>query len=394
MLVVLLFGAVRYQDETAAAGAVAWIAFSGLLIAAIVVTHHMTSYAMIGFLALASIVYAVVRGSRFRSGPWPLALIAAAATSLWLIFVGSKTVGYLEPVFTGAISDTFHTVSGEAAPRQLFQSPSGEAPLLEDRFLAIASVLVLLAVLPFGLRAVWRGYRRNPLVLFLSALALAYVGTLSLRVVPNAWETASRASEFLFIGVALVLALAGAERLRRGRSAWPGRALVCACAVVLVCGGFSVGWPSNTRLAQTYRIKSDGTSIDPPGVGAGRWAGRSLPSGSRIGAESSDARLFQFYGHQFALAGSFPDIQDLLHSPALEDWQPGLIRDERIRYLAVNRRLLSADALAGYFFAHPGKPSAELRERSAVEKFDRDARTDRLFDNGELVVYDVRRVGQ
>jgi hypothetical protein len=161
-----------------------------------------------------------------------------------------------------------------------------------------------------------------------------------------------------------------------------------------VCGGFTVGWPANLRVSQTYRIDSHGGGIDPPGVSASRWAGSSLTSGNRIGAENADARLFQAYGGQIALAGSYPDIQDVLHSPGIESWQPGLIQEQRLRYLAVDRRVVSADALGGYFRYAPGTPGAELRRTDSVEKFDRDSRTDRIFDNGDVVVYDVHRVGQ
>jgi hypothetical protein len=354
----------------------------------------MTSYAMIMVLAATSILYLVVRGPDARLGPWPFALFAAAATVLWLVLVASKTVGYLEPVFSHAVSDTFHTVSGESAPRKLFRSNSGQVAPVEDRILGIVSVLLLVTGLPFGLRVVWRRYRRNPLILMLAIAAVAYVGTLGLRAVPGAWETASRASEFLFIGVALVLALGGFERWGVWRAPWFGRVALCAAAVVLVSGGFVAGWQPSLRIAQTYRIDSDGHAIDPPGVSAARWSGRSLGGSNRIGAENGDARLFQLYGRQVALAGTYPDVQDLLHSPALDPWEPGFIQKWRFRYLAVDRREISADPLAAYFFPRPGQWNSGLRNPDAVAKFDRDARTERLYDNGEIVVYDVSRVGR
>ena len=80
------------------------------------------------------------------------------------------------------------------------------------------------------------------------------------------------------------------------------------------------------RLAHTYRIDTtEGHTVDPPGVAAARWAGAALGPGRRLAAEETDARLFQAYGRQFAWPGPTRKY-DLLHSLAIEPWQPPLIR--------------------------------------------------------------------
>jgi hypothetical protein len=113
-----------------------------------------------------------------------------------------------------------------------------------------------------------------------------------------------------------------------------------------------------------------------------------------MASEEADARLFQAYGRQVAIAGTNPPIELLLHSPTLERWQPGLIRDERLRYAAVNRREVSDDVLAGYFFPRPATGGSELLDRAAVRKFDREAAADRLFDSGDIVIYDIEGIGR
>ena len=45
--------------------------------------------------------------------------------------------------------------------------------------------------------------------------AVAYFAMLGLRLSPAAWETGNRASEFLFLGLAFVLAFAGVELWNR-----------------------------------------------------------------------------------------------------------------------------------------------------------------------------------
>ena len=70
---------------------------------AVIVTHHLSSYALLVTLAALSLLYfAVSRRARAR-GPWPFALFALAATAAWLGVVASSTVGYLTPVITNAM---------------------------------------------------------------------------------------------------------------------------------------------------------------------------------------------------------------------------------------------------------------------------------------------------
>ena len=141
------------------------------------------------------------------------------------------------------------------------------------------------------------------------------------------------------------------------------------------------------RLAQPYRVTAGGATLSSPPADLARWS-RELGPGRRIAAEEADARVLLAEGRQRVFAGIHPDVVDILHAPALEPWHLELLREQRIRYVAVDARRASADVLAGYFFPVRGRWTAERFPHEVVDKLDA-AGAPRVFDNGEIVVYDV-----
>jgi hypothetical protein len=323
--------------------------------------------------------------------PYLLTAYTVVCVALWLAFVANTTTGYLSPVLTRAINLTFRAAAQDAPTRALFTSDSGTVSPQWERALVIVSILVLVVWLLLGLRALWKRLFKDAVLIVLTASALLYLATLPLRVVPAAWESAIRASSFLFVGVALVAAQAR-PRSRPGGLRRLRLFIVGASATIMISGGVISGWPTNLRLASPYRVKVEGSSIEPPGTAAARWSTREIGAFNRIGAEASDARLLLTYGQQQALAGVFPDVDDVLHSPTLESWQPDLLREQQLRYLMIDNRVVSSDVLAGYFFAPAGSRDAAERPPNVRDKFERVPWADRVFDSGTVVLYDIQRL--
>jgi 4-amino-4-deoxy-L-arabinose transferase-like glycosyltransferase len=388
LLVMVIFCVVEARD---ARNGTAWSTAAMLGTAAIVVTHHMTSYALIGALAGLCLATAAVRRAGFRATPWRFALFAVAAALAWLTFVASATLGYLTPVLTNAFVSTIRTVSHESAPRTLFASSQGvhPAPLLE-RGTAIVSILIMAAIFPFGLRALWRRHRTEPLALVFALAGAAFFGTVVLRLVPDAWETANRSSEFLFLGLSFVLALAGLDRWRPAAVPWLGACLTGVSLSVVFAGGLISGWEPDLRVSQPYRIEADGHVIDPEGRQLARWVDTRLGPGQRLAASDGDARSLATYAAAYSVSGVYPDIVDILKTTSLPAWQVSLLHDNRLRYVVVDRRLRSFDTLGGYFFAVRSGPrrSDELLPIGVVSKFER-AGADRVYDSGNIVVFDL-----
>jgi FtsH-binding integral membrane protein len=365
-----------------------WGAPVVLAMLAIVVTHHLTSYAMAGLLVALSLAYWYVRRSWNPPNPWPLAIFGILLAAFWLFVVASATVGYLSPVLSDAFNAIGNTIGGSDEPRALFQGGgSSVAPTpLAARAVALAAVVTLLAGLPFGLKVLWHRYMKEPLALLFGIAAVAFFATLVLRLAPAAWETANRASEFLFVGLAFVLACACVEALRR----WPRdrrtKPLIAAAIALVLVGGAISGWPWDSQLARPLRASAAAGTISSPPLSLAQWA-EGLPGG-RFAASTADAGLLLDPGGKMALTGSSPDIEDVLEEEGLADWMVPMLRRNGIRYIAVDRRQVGSDSLRGYYFSRRDRDE-ELLPESIVSKFDEVPGISRVYTNGPITVFDL-----
>jgi len=372
-----------------------WALAASLTIAAVVVTHHMSSYALIALLLAWWAVHLILR-HEWETSPSPFAILALALAVTWLVIVSSRTVGYLQPVFLNAVRSALATVAREGSgTRHPFAShDGGPAVPLWDRGLALASTALIVLLVPVGVRVVLRRHRDRPLVLVLAIAAVGYVGTLALRLVPAAWEIATRASEFLFVGVGLVVGLAC--------SAWVGdrapfgrRIVVALVAMTTFAGGAAAGWPAEIRLAQSLRVRVDDEVIEPQGVTAARFVANTIPTDPmhQFAATPAESRLLLLFGTPDLATGGIAGIENAITLPLLEPWQRALLRERSVEYVLIDRRAIAADTLAGYFFATRRSPEAWSRTIAPAiyGKFDR-VPTSRIFDSGDIVIYDIGRL--
>jgi hypothetical protein len=388
--VVLLLALVRWERAADPRVRAAWLIVLVVGMGALVVTHHITSYVFAGLFVLLPVLRLALGSGAPSRGAWWLAAWAVLACLGWLVFVATDTVSYLSPVFGNGLSAIGKTLSGESATRHLFSSTSYHAPLWE-RIVGIGSVLLTACALPLGLSRIWRLQRSNPYAVIAAAAAVAYVGIIVLRLVPAAWEIANRSSEFLGLGLALVLAVTAGRLWHAGAGSWEVRAAVLACFAVIMVGNLIAGWPPPLRVSQPYRIEAKGHAIDPQGVVAASWSRTLLGPKQRIAASSADARLQLALGDQVALTGTNPDINDMLQATRLEPFVLRRLRLSRVQYALVDRQRISLDAMRGVFFRPKDPPPAALFPLAVGDKFERGG-ADRLFDSGDIVVYDVRRL--
>ncbi len=367
-----------------------WAIVAIAAIYTVVVTHHLTSYGLVVVL-LAICLMPLPSHLPLSWRPWAFAATALAATAAWLVFVASRTVGYLSPVITNAIAETFRTAAGESATREPFQSSTGQIAPAWEHLVGIGSTLVIVGAIPLGLRLLWRRYRDEPIAMVLGCASIAYVGTLALRLVPAAWETGVRASEFLFVGVALVVALASLEALDRLSAPRLVRIGALAAAGVVLVGSVVSTTRHASRIAEPYLVAASGTDIHPPGVAVALWARHALGPGQRVAAEQADARLLLVYGRLNVFAGTNPPIESVLQSPKLYRWQLNLLRRKGIRYVVVDARQASADVSIGYYFPRHPVGTQDRVQAAAVTKFER-AGAQRIYDGGNIVVDDLRGV--
>jgi hypothetical protein len=364
---------------------------------AVVVTHHASAYLLILFiLAIGRAQRELKRRSPQYVSPFPFAVFALVAVLAWVLFMARSTWSYLFPLVSQAVGSALDTIAGHQASRQLFAGgTAGSGPPIWDRSVAVMAALLTLLGILVGARQVWKNHRSNSAYLVLGCIGSAYLVTLGLRLVPSAWELANRASEFLFIGVGLLLAVAVVEtnggRFLKGIV---GALAVGAAFGILVEGGVVSGWSSNLVLGQTFEASAGSATLHPEGVTAADWARRLLGPNRRFAADASNARLLAAYGHEFAIAGTNPDVRSVIRDPRIDGWHIRLLRRNGIRYVLVDRRRVSEDALAGYFMNTATTPRAWLEQFPVkdVHKFDRQPDISRLYDSGDIVIYDFERL--
>ena len=360
-----------------------------LIVSAVVVTHHLTSYALVAFL-WATVAVGRFRGNTVRS--LDMALFTLAAVVVWLVSMASITIGYLSPVIGSAVTSTVQLITGEQASRELFRSASGYLAPLWERVTGIASVVIVVATLPFGVRRLWPTQSQRPFTLVLIAAAMAYGATLLMRLSPAAWEVGNRASEFLFMGVAYAAAVAVAEVWLPRDGNRRRQAAFAAGAAVVFMGGIIAGWPPSVRLPAPYVASTGAEAIQPQGVTAALWARDVLGPGHRMAADESNARLMLAYGDQYPLTGKKDGTKALIYAGQIGRGETEILQVTGVRFVVMDHRLKSWDTMAGLYFDRAGSDAAhanDLMNPDSYLKFDRDPSVSRVLDSGMITIYDV-----
>jgi hypothetical protein len=356
------------------------------------VAHPLTSVALTAFLlvwAACDLWTARRTRGRARRELWLLALVGAACMAIWALLVARNVGGYLGPVLGKAGHGLVDLLLGESGPKRIFGGAGVPDVPLVERLVGMGSVLLALTAVALGAWIVWR--RFNPLAGALTAAALVYPVSLPLRLTESGTEISNRASEFVFVGVALLAALVLTERSGR-RLAMP---LAAALAGVALLGGLVVGTARSARLPGDYRVVADESSIEPEGRAAAAWARTELGPGNRIFTDRINSLLMGSLGLQEPLVGAIDGrpVPRLLTAPDVDDDVRYVVAHDAVGYLVADRRLTTALPEVGVYFdrEEPGAyRHARPIEPRALAKWDAVCPVGRAFDSGNLVVYDTR----
>ena len=393
--------------------------FLGALVAlgALTVAHHTTSYLIAAFLLLLSLCTLASRrwGGTDRI-PWHLTGWSIAMPGLWLVFVAPSTAKYLGAVFGPAIDGVKQVLLFNQSAYTPFSggTPAGRAPPWLQ-ILAIASVLIILAFLPLGLGLVRRRRREGPL-LAVGLVAAAYVPVQALRLTGAGIETANRSFEFVFIGVAAILALCFVHLLdhtepplalavrgrrllgRRAAAARIGSRRVAALAVgattILFVGGVIVLWPPYGLLPGRYIAGADIRSVTDQGIAAARWIRDEYGVGQRVLTDRSDAQIVVAYGEGDPIEGSVGSLSvaRVFVSSQVDATDREILASKHVGFLLVDTRLATAAPARGFYFA-----STELNggtwthpiALSWLTKFANAPGFSLVFDDGAIQIYRV-----
>lgn len=370
---------------------------SWVVLMAITVTHHMTDIVTDSLLLLWAVVsfFASTR-RRTRIHLLTLAIFGFVLAAAYAFLVdGNPVWSYLSSYFNIAFVELGKIITGTGSSRALFSSTGAAPAPIWDRVLMLGSVAIVAFALPFGLLTLWRVHRRNALPLVLGIFALGYPVAQAFRFTPLGSEISDRSAAFLFVAVAYVLTILITHFWPTRRLTKRTMALVtCALSVVLMGGVILTAGAGFTGMPGPYVVGADGRSVEPEGINAALWAYSQLGPGQRVGTDRTNQLLMSTYGEQRVITELYDslDVSPLFYSEQFTESDSGLLREGKIHYLVVDMRLSTALPALGFYFVSDEPEMKTLTtpiSSEALNKFTTVPQINRLFDSGNIVIYDT-----
>jgi hypothetical protein len=383
-----LLAAGRVTARQPARDRVGWLVLGMLAIAATVVTHHATSFMLVASLGVVAVASVLV-GDR-RSAPWLAAftLFSAAMAAGWVLLIAPQTVSYFRPTVTGILHGLRVLLNGGPFP-----VPSAAATPPGNQALAAAAVLAMSALLPAGWWQVWRRYRRQPWVVAMAIGSASWYAIIVVRLVTaDGSELAGRAATFVFIPASFIAALVVARLTDTEFRAWRAPAAAVALLVLvltLMFDGLVNGWPPYwERLPGGYQVAGFERSVGPEEIAAGRWALRSLGPGNRFAVDFGNFAVLGSYGDQDPVR----NVAYLYSSPTYTASDANRTRALALHYALVDWRLTKSLPTDGRYFVVDPRAGRYTRPLPVADlaKFGRLPGVARIYDGGNIVIYDLR----
>jgi hypothetical protein len=369
-----------------------------LPLATTVVTHHLTSFALVISLFLLAAISLAFPEVRSRLWHWGIALIAVGFVLIWLFLVAGSVIGYLEPQIVGGVNQVIDLIRGEGPSRRLFESYVSHPAPPWDRAASFAFTGIILLALPLGWLQIWRTRRIGAFTVLLAVCSLAYPASLLFHLTSIGVELSNRLSAFVFVPVSycVAMAIAGRRRIQFSRTWTTALTLIGA---LLLYGGMVIGSPDWARVPGPYLVSADKRSIEPEGISAASWAGEFLGRGNRIGADRINGLLMVTYGDQWPVNTLADEVYltPIFFSRRFTPYESTLLRLGAVDYVVVDRRLTRGLPWLGVYYDN-FEPGALKHKRpmptAAYAKFDRTEGVSRVFDSGDIAVFDVRGVAR
>lgn len=303
--------------------ALIWAVFSAVFGSACVISHHVSSFFCVAFLAL----ILLTERARGRPGALRLAAVAvipvAVVLALWTAFVAPSVISYLAPVYQDIEAALLHhRVSALPVPRAI---PGLRLPRLRsspvptsspsERYLeylgTVALVLAYSAALVTWVRPGQRKAGRPPADgAFVLASLVLYVLVAVRVALPDGSELSSRLYAYALLPVSYVL-VQGARRAFSSRApvhAHPRPSFfrpagASALAVVIWVGVLAAAWPpSYARLPGPPLAAAWERSTSPAVLAASEWAATHLSHHLYFVSDQMTASVFSGLADETAVS--------------------------------------------------------------------------------------------
>jgi len=364
--------------------------------AATAVTHHLTSMLLALCLCLWLLVEHRTRpGSQLeRSLRWcvpfsVLTVVVVAARP------GNSVLSYLHNIAYTSWAAVWALLTGKQTHR-LFTDSSGYKSPAWEVYVTLGSELAAVIGLAFALvwvyrHRTWRRY--GSLAALFVAMAVFYPLVPAGHLTTATSEVTDRASGFLFLGVAFVFAvyIAAHRRWLHG----PRLAVTTACLVLVFVGQIILGTgPPWGETPGPYLVSADQRSIDRYNIAAAEWSADHLATGSTVLADRDAGLLAGALGHLHPIThvATGVDASAILLAPTWTPQDAALLRKLHIEYVIVDER--DSDGLPRMGVYYEGGEYDINRttpvSRAALVKLASLPGIQRIYDNGAIVIYDVR----
>jgi hypothetical protein len=378
-------------------------------IAGMVLSHHVTSWLTVGFLVMWAAGLRFITDS--PGGPAAAAparrkeqsrivglaaLVGVVLAGAWIVFVGHVITGYVGPIVQEGISSAAELLDRLHGARKLFQnSAGGGTPYWAEALIWGSAVFFCLIILISLYAVIWKKSVRGGRLRYLpAAIAATYPLAMLSNLSSDAKEVGARSTTFIFFGVAVVVGgwLAGRLATPRRvieRMATIGIAVICFLGSTIYGGG-----PLAILVTGPYIVGAHERSLGSPSLALAEWVSTHLPTGSHVAVDRDNAGLLNDFGQVepvSPLNGS-QDPAPLFFDPQLTASDRSLIRQDNIRYIVTDLRLTEGLPLFGAYIA-PGETGRPIRLTTAeLEKFSSIPGVYRIYDNGDIQVYDLSRL--
>jgi hypothetical protein len=378
-----------------------------LVLAATVVTHHITSWFVFAFL----VGWAVLT-PRERRHQLTIACVGMGlALGIWTGAIFGKMWGYFVPVFAQSVQQAVGLLTGSNNGHSpLGGNGAGYATPEWQKLILITYALVYSSgALVFGFILIKRSFAGRGRVFGLVGLcAMCYPVSLAAHFVPSAASIGDRASTFLFLPLSLAAALVLVQDPRmispqRARRRTPGSRVqprtygVFALLIGLAyLGGILLGaGPSWALLPGSFMVVADSRSQDPQTLAAVKWAATNLPPGSRIVADrvpadllSGEARLWTVFGPQNGI-----DWASIYFAPQWSSYQTNVLREVQISYIYVDERLSDSLPNEGYYIYQGETQNPTRLTNQDLSKFASVPGLKAVYKRGPIAIYSTSGLG-
>jgi hypothetical protein len=364
-----------------------------------IITHHVTSYFLLTYLILRAIVAVIVyKWNDTVSSFTNIALLAIVLILSYMVYIARSTIEYVSTPVISAILDLVKIAIGENEGRALFSGDSGPGLAGYERVIVYSGALIILFGIAVSALLIWRYHRKQVTYIVLGISALLYPVTQVLRFTENGSELGGRIGPFMFVGIAFTITI-GVLFLYQGMQKHRNRYLILVVLVsIMFYGNILVSFVRWAILPGDYLAAADARSIDIHSIEASNWLLKTFGPNNLIGSDRINTLIMAGYGRQQAVTASYDqvDVPGIFLDPQIDANEYDEICRGQIEFLIVDMRFVDYMPTLGFYY-ESGEMGAlgyhsEPIYKGLFKKFEEISFMNRVYDSGNIVIYQVRNI--